>query len=76
MSQLSITQFPSTRSAASGSAWAHLTDALRVMFRTWKTRRLLTTLTARELADIGVSKTAAEFEANRMPWDLAQPKRF
>ena len=42
--------------------------SLRLAFRTWLTRRALTELTSRELADIGVSRTAAQAEASKWFW--------
>ena len=59
MSQLSMTHFAPARSTGHGVGWSHLADRLRVMLRTWTTRRLLLEMTSRELADIGISRSVA-----------------
>ena len=70
MSQISMTHFASARLTGHGAGWSHLAETLRVMVRTWITRRSLSELTSRELADIGVSRAAALAEARRLPWDV------
>lgn len=77
MSQLSMAHFAPARSTAYGAGWSHLADRLRVMVRTWTTRRSLLEMTSRELADIGVSRPVALAEARRLPWDITPaPRRF
>ena len=44
--------------------------ALARMTRSIEERRLLATLDDRMLADIGVSRSEADREANRSPWDV------
>lgn len=70
MSQLLMTSFAPARSTGHGAGWSHLADRLRVMVRTWTTRRSLLAMTSRELADIGISRSVALAEARRMPWDI------
>ena len=70
MSQMSITHFASARLTGHGAGWSHLAETVRVIIRTWMTRRSLLELTSRELADVGVSRAAALAEARRLPWDV------
>ena len=69
MFQLSMTHFAPARSTGQGAGWSRLADRLRVMVRTWRTRRSLLEMTSRELADIGASRATALAEARRLPWD-------
>ncbi len=69
MSQTTMTHFAPARTV-SNRGWTHLANAVSVMFRTWTTRHDLPQMTARELADIGVSRATAMAEARRLPWDL------
>jgi uncharacterized protein YjiS (DUF1127 family) len=70
MSDLTMTRFDHARPAAERAGWAHPVDALKLMLRTWLTRRALLELTPRELSDIGVSRATAIAEASRLPWDV------
>ena len=48
-------------------------DVVRRLARMWevrRTRRILAELDARQLKDIGVSRSEAEAEAARAPWDI------
>jgi uncharacterized protein YjiS (DUF1127 family) len=47
--------------------WAY---RLALMWEAWRTRRILGELDARALKDIGVSRSEAEAEAARAPWDI------
>ena len=49
--------------------------ALRLMVRTYATRRELTQLSPRELADVGIPANAALREAARLPWDTTSGPR-
>nr|WP_294546552.1 DUF1127 domain-containing protein [uncultured Rhodopila sp.] len=71
MSDLLMTRFVHARPDTERAGWAHPVDALRLMLRTWRTRRALLELTPRELSDIGVSRATAIAEASRLPWDIA-----
>jgi uncharacterized protein YjiS (DUF1127 family) len=70
MSDVLMTRFDHARPAAERTGWAHPIYALRLMLRTWRTRRALLELTHRELSDIGVSRATAIAEASRLPWDV------
>ena len=70
MSDLMMTRFDHARPEAERTEWARPVDALRLMVRTWRTRRALLELTPRELSDIGISRATAIAEASRLPWDL------
>jgi uncharacterized protein YjiS (DUF1127 family) len=50
------------------------TQRLGLMWEAWRTRRILATLDAYQLKDIGVSRSDAEAEAARAPWDI-EPRR-
>jgi uncharacterized protein YjiS (DUF1127 family) len=50
------------------------THRLTLMWEAWRTRRILATLDAYQLKDIGVSRSDAEAEAARAPWDI-EPRR-
>jgi uncharacterized protein YjiS (DUF1127 family) len=71
MSDLMMTRFEQARPSAGRAGWAHVVDALKLMFRTYKTRRALLEMTPRELSDIGISRATAIAEASRLPWDMA-----
>lgn len=73
MSDFSISRFTATQPAVDlGRGLAFLDVALR----TYLTRRELPELTARALADIGLSSSAALAEASRLPWDVnPRPRR-
>jgi uncharacterized protein YjiS (DUF1127 family) len=43
---------------------------LGLMWEAVRTRRILAELDARQLKDIGVSRSEAEAEAARAPWDI------
>jgi uncharacterized protein YjiS (DUF1127 family) len=75
MSDLMMTSLTQARRQAGGSVLAHPVDALRIVLRTYLTRRALVDLTARERADIGVTHQAALAEAVRLPWDTAPGPR-
>ncbi len=70
MSDVMMTRFDRARPAAGRTGWAHPVYALRLMLRTWRTRRQLLQLTPRELSDIGISRATAIAEAARLPWDI------
>jgi uncharacterized protein YjiS (DUF1127 family) len=70
MSDLMMTRFDHARQASGRTEWAHPVGALRLMLRTWRTRRALLELTPRELSDIGISRATAIAEASRLPWDV------
>jgi uncharacterized protein YjiS (DUF1127 family) len=53
------------------SAWRAATARVAEIVRAVRTRRLLATMDDRLLADIGVSRGEALFEATRAPWDTA-----
>lgn len=62
---------------ASGFAPGHAIFSLRqawitagAMLQVWQTRRLLTEMDGRLLADIGASRADAAMEANRPFWDI------
>lgn len=72
MSDFTLTQFVSVRSPTTGR-WPSI---LHTMLRTYLTRQSLPELTARELADVGLSSSAALAEAARLPWDVTpNPRR-
>jgi uncharacterized protein YjiS (DUF1127 family) len=48
--------------------------SLRVMLRTATTRRYLAEMDDRMLKDIGISRMDARLEAERLPWDITQPR--
>ena len=58
--------------APRGTAWI---DWLRRVFHAIESRRHLTEMDRRMLADIGLSRSEALEEAARAPWDLAPPRR-
>jgi uncharacterized protein YjiS (DUF1127 family) len=69
MSDLMMTRFVSVRPTAGRTDERRLFASARIALRTYLTRQALAELTARELADIGVSPLAAAAEAARLPWD-------
>ncbi len=52
-------------------AWAHAWAMLAEMRRARHTRRLLTEMDDRMLADIGIGRGDAQMEASRAPWDVS-----
>ncbi|UFN49029.1 DUF1127 domain-containing protein [Roseomonas sp. OT10] len=52
--------------------WMH---AVFRVFQAIESRRLLAEMDDRMLSDIGISRSEADHEANRAPWDLAAPSR-
>lgn len=75
MSDLMMTRFTQARRQGSRVAMDRPVAALRLALRTWLTRQALPELTARELADIGMTQTTALTEAARLPWDSAPGPR-
>ncbi len=75
MSVLTMPRFLPVRPAAGRMETGRLAASLRRGLRTWLTRQALPDLTARELADIGVSPAMAVAEAARLPWDIASRSR-
>jgi uncharacterized protein YjiS (DUF1127 family) len=71
MSDLLVTRFAPVRERVSRAEPQRLLKALRIVWRTYRTRQALPELTDRELADIGVASVAALAEAARLPWDAA-----
>jgi uncharacterized protein YjiS (DUF1127 family) len=69
MSDRPMTRFDTVQPSAGRVGARHLMRWLRMTFRTFLTRQTLPRLTPRELADIGVSSSAALSEAARLPWD-------
>lgn len=53
--------------------WAAWSSALRLALRVVVTRRELRELDARQLADVGLERSAALAEVRRAPWDLEPP---
>jgi uncharacterized protein YjiS (DUF1127 family) len=70
MSDLLMTRLTAVRPAADRTGARRLKSMLRMAFRAYLTRQGLPELTRRELADIGVSPSAAVAEAARLPWDI------
>jgi uncharacterized protein YjiS (DUF1127 family) len=70
MSDFTMTRFVATRPEAGRADADHLIAALRVALRTYMTRQAMPELSARDLADIGLSSSAALAEAARLPWDI------
>ncbi len=70
MSDVMMTRFDRSRPAAARAEWAHPVEALRLMLRTYRSRRQLLELGPRELGDIGISRATAIAEASRLPWDI------
>lgn len=60
---VTITRAPAPRRTPLG-------DRLRLMLHLWATRRQLGEADDRTLADLGISRAQARFEAGRAPWDL------
>jgi uncharacterized protein YjiS (DUF1127 family) len=54
--------------AALGLAWRRFRRAYAVALRAETSRRTLQVLDDRMLADIGISRAQAQFEADRRPW--------
>ena len=69
MSDLIVTRFVSSRQPTVAATVAHRIATVRIALRTYLTRQALPDLTARELADIGLTRHAAVAEAARLPWD-------
>ncbi len=44
-------------------------QSLRALWREWSQRRMLATVDGRTLADLGICRAQARFEAERMPWN-------
>jgi uncharacterized protein YjiS (DUF1127 family) len=74
MSDLMMSRFAPSR-AASRAGQGHAIPSLHLVLRSYRTRQALPDLSPRELADIGVSSTAALMEAARLPWDAAPGPR-
>ena len=49
--------------------------ALRIWVRTLTTRRDLSDIDDRMLADLGISRAQADFELSRTPWNAVQSRR-
>jgi uncharacterized protein YjiS (DUF1127 family) len=75
MSDFTMSRFTSTSPAAGRAGMARRFAELRTVLRTYLTRQALPELTARELADIGLSSAAALAEAARLPWDTTPGPR-
>lgn len=73
MSDLMTARLTWVRQAAVRTVLDYSFAAFRIALRTYQTRQALRDLTARELADIGITPTAAVTEAARLPWDI-QPR--
>jgi uncharacterized protein YjiS (DUF1127 family) len=69
MSDFTVTRLAAARAAADRNGTDRLFAVLRMMFRTYMTRKDLLNLTSRELADVGLSASTALAEAGRLPWD-------
>jgi uncharacterized protein YjiS (DUF1127 family) len=69
MSDLMMTRLTTVRPKAGQAVAHHAVPWLRLAFRTYLTRQALAELSPRDMADIGVSSTAAASEAARLPWD-------
>ncbi len=69
MSDLTAADFVSRPQPTGHFTAAALVVNLRVAVRTYMTRQALPHMTARELADIGLTPHAALAEAARLPWD-------
>jgi uncharacterized protein YjiS (DUF1127 family) len=79
MSGFTTIRFHSARVHSAQATVGRLSDGglircLRIVLRTYLTRRALPELTPRERADIGISASAALAEAARLPWDI-NPRR-
>ena len=48
---------------------SRILPSLAAMWRVVTTRRMLAEMDDRMLADIGISRAQAAFEADRLPWD-------
>ena len=55
-------------------AWRIVMARLAEIVRAVRTRRLLATMDDRLLADIGISRGEALFEATRAPWDTERAR--
>jgi uncharacterized protein YjiS (DUF1127 family) len=71
MSDTTMSRFERARPEAAQAGRTHPIDALRLMWRAYRSRQALLQLTPRELSDIGVTRATAIAEASRMPWDIA-----
>ncbi|MDR3534813.1 MAG: DUF1127 domain-containing protein [Rhodopila sp.] len=71
MSDLTMTRSSPVRPVAGRVARGHLAETLHLALRTYVTRQTLPAMTPRELADVGLTPTAALAEAARLPWDLS-----
>jgi uncharacterized protein YjiS (DUF1127 family) len=67
--------FPSVHQPAIRPVVAAAWHRLHIAFRVYSTRQALPNLTARELADIGITSSAALAEAARLPWDAGPVPR-
>lgn len=68
MTTRTLSTFPTSRSAADpGAGWL---EWLRRVLQAAETRRHLSGMEPRMLADIGLSRADALAEAHRAPWDL------
>jgi uncharacterized protein YjiS (DUF1127 family) len=75
MSDFTMFRLASAQPVAGRAGKENLVARLRAVLRTYVTRRMLPELTPRELADIGLSASAALAEASRLPWDTAPTPR-
>ena len=71
MSGLLISRFSPLQPATDRKGLPEWIAFLRLVLRTWQTRRALLEMTPRELSDIGISRAMAIEEASRLPWDTA-----
>lgn len=74
MSDHATTFFHHAVTRTSTRARHTLVHRLGLMGEARRTRRILAELDARQLKDIGVSRSEAEAEAARAPWDIG-PRR-
>ena len=70
MSQHVTTLFEFSRPRTPARTWRKLANRILMMLDVWRTRRMLATLDARMLKDIGVSRAQARAEAERPLWDI------
>jgi uncharacterized protein YjiS (DUF1127 family) len=75
MSDFTMNRFASPGRAAEHPGVDHPISLPLAVFRTYLTRRALPELTPHELADIGLSSSAALAEAARLPWDTSPGPR-
>ena len=74
MSDHATTFFHHPRTWTSTRVRHTLVHRLGLMWEARRTRRILAELDVRQLKDIGVSRSEAEAEAARAPWDIG-PRR-